>query len=209
MPVPCGVGQYSLLGESYCRACPRGHACAVVDAAPVPCLNGTFSLGNATSCVDAPKGFYSAITTEQPIRCPRGYTATSAKSRLCTRCPAGYECPSADVSVYWFIRLLVYWFIGLLVYFEGHLHTRVVHILALHLNTNTLHCVFHVSMFSTMTINLFRFHMFIRRLPLSGVSPEALQGTVPLPAPSVRRGTSQAFKLFIKVFILKVVLQLN
>ena len=112
MPVPCGVGQYSLLGESYCRACPRGHACAVVDAAPVPCLNGTFSLGNATSCVDAPKGFYSAITTEQPIRCPRGYTATSAKSRLCTRCPAGYECPSADVSVYWFIRLLVYWFIS-------------------------------------------------------------------------------------------------
>ena len=106
-------------------------------------------------------------------------------------------------------RLLVYSFIGLLVYFEGHLYTRVVHILALHLNTNTLHCVFHVSMFSTMTINLFRFHMFIRRLPLSGVSPEALQGTVPLPAPSVRRGTSQAFKLFIKVFILKVVLQLN
>ena len=113
MPVPCGVGQYSLLGESYCRACPRGHACAAVDAAPVPCTNGTFSLGNATSCVDAPKGFYSAITTEQPIRCPRGYTATSTKSRLCARCPAGYECPSADVSVYWF---WVYLFIGL---YEG------------------------------------------------------------------------------------------
>ena len=100
-------------------------------------------------------------------------------------------------------RLLVYSFIGLLVYFEGHLYTRVVHILALHLNTNTLHCVFHVSMFSTTTINLFRFHMFIHRLPLSGVSPEALQGTVPLPAPSVRRGTSQAFKLFYKGFYIK------
>jgi len=103
------------MGSTACTNCPAGSACPYTDAPGYicpsgyssaansvscsskyvegSCVAGTFAWPNASPCVWCPEGFECIEARAPPRKCIPGYYSPK-KAQFCTRCEAGFMCPS-------------------------------------------------------------------------------------------------------------------
>jgi len=79
----CPAGAFP--GASQCELCPAGYFCNKNSTSPTPCPTGTAGHAAGLSSVS------------QCLPCPDGLIAVSEGSTNCSRCPAGYSCPTSSL----------------------------------------------------------------------------------------------------------------
>ncbi|EDO39339.1 predicted protein, partial [Nematostella vectensis] len=92
-PAPCGIGEYSINGQSTCTKCPDGSYSAGGSSRCVECPAGQSCMSGSspTTPQDCAAGTYSPPGFGTCKPCQSG-TYSSSRASYCSPCPTGYTC---------------------------------------------------------------------------------------------------------------------